>query len=140
MKKLLGLSVGILFLLAVVGCGKEGPMGPSGATGDTGITHEYTYSAIVTPAVAFGGQAVNCPEIVTDIAGGNISNVVVYANYTGDAALVALPGKIWDASTSQYVDLTYAITAGQVIISWTISSHTLVVPSAFNVYVTVINK
>ena len=142
MKKILVLML-VLVVFSLVGCGKEGPMGPTGATGASGpvgTTHQYTYSAVVTPAVAFGGQAVACAAIVTDVSAGNVSTVVVYADHTGDSNLVELPGQIWDAATTQNVGLTYAISAGKVVVSWSISSPTMAVPSAFNVYVTVTNK
>jgi predicted small lipoprotein YifL len=140
MKKI-AVLLSVLLVVALTGCGKEGPMGPSGSTGATGpagTNHQYTYTAHVTPVTPSGGQEIACAEVVADTAGSNVSTVIVYAQHSGDSTLVALPGSLPE-SNGGLNDIAYKISTGKVVITWSVRGP-MVAPAAFEVAVTVVNK
>lgn len=144
MKKLLSLML-VVIALAVTGCGKEGPMGPKGDTGVAGepgapgIVDQVTVVANIVPVTYSGGQAIDCPTIIVDMAGGNISTVVVYAGRSGDSQLMALPGALPDTANPTITDLAYSVSSGKVIVTWS-QRGILQAPAPFDVYVTVVNR
>lgn len=140
MKKI-AVLLSVLLVVALTGCGKEGPMGPSGATGSTGapgVNHQYTYSAHIVPVTPSGGQEIACAEVVADLSGVNVSTVIVYAQHSGDSAMVALPGSLPE-SNGGLNDIAYKISTGKVVVTWSVRGP-MVAPAAFDVAVTVVNK
>lgn len=144
MKKLLSLSVVMVLMLALVGCGKEGPVGPSGpagapgSQGPVGPNNQHTVTVDVTPATSGGSVTISCPGLLVDTTTGKVSTLTVFAYRTGDTVMIALPGNLPDVSSTYSAQLTYSVSADKVLLNWMDTNYTGI-PAAFKVSISYVN-